>query len=149
MNEIAHIYHLRCVTLAQTLVPRNLTNLEWYMTSSSYVQKYRDKKIHEEEAMNEEQNKKFHIELASDLEQLRLKADKSVIDLLEHIYKQHPPRKEDAKMGSLGADDLTKTVKKAILHYHPDSQTSFNDEKWTFLCSEITKLLNMKYTLLN
>jgi hypothetical protein len=149
MTELAYNYHIRCVTLAQTLVPRNLTSLDWYMISSSFVQQYRAKKQLEEEAIDEEQKKKFRVELASDLKELEKKAKEGIQYFIEHIYTKHPPRKEGAKMGSIAGDDLSKTVKKAITHYHPDAQSSYNDEKWTFLCGEITKELNVKYGLLD
>ncbi|CAF3561336.1 unnamed protein product [Rotaria sordida] len=76
MTEIAYIYHLRCITLVQTLVPRNLASLEWYMISSSFVEQYRATKVDEEETINEERNKKLRIELASDLKELDEKAGK-------------------------------------------------------------------------
>jgi hypothetical protein len=148
MTELAYAYHLRCVTLAQALVPRNLTSLDWYMKSSSFVQQYRADKVRKEEAITDDQTEKFRVELASDLEELDKKAKEGAYQFLEHIYTKHPPRKEDAKLGSTESDQLSGTVKKAILHYHPDSQSSFNDEKWSFLCSEITKILNMKYAQL-
>ncbi len=149
MTDLAYTYHLRCVTLAQTLVPRNLTSLDWYMISSSFVQQYRAKKELEEDAINEEKNRKFYIELASELKELDKKAGEGTYQFLEHIYAKHPPRKENAQMGSTESKELSKTVKKAITHYHPDAQSSFNDEKWTFLCGEITKILNIKYALLD
>jgi hypothetical protein len=149
MTELAYTYHLRCVTLAQTLMPRNLTSLDWYMVSSSFIQQYRAKKAHEEEVINEERLRKFRIELASALQELDKIAKDGTYQFLQYIYTNHPPRKEDAKMGSTDSDHLSKTVKKAISHYHPDVQSSFNDEKWSFLCSEITKILNLKYALLD
>jgi hypothetical protein len=147
MTELAYTYHLRCVTLAQTLVPRNLTSLDWYMISSSFVQEHRAKKAREEEVNDEEKKNKYRIELASDLKMLDKKVKEGVQYFIEHIYTEHPPRKEGAKMGSIESDQLSKTVKKAIIHYHPDAQSSFNDEKWTFLCSEITKKLNVMHAL--
>ncbi len=147
MTELAYTYHLRCVTLAQTLVPRNLTSLDWYMISSSFVQQHRAKKAWEEEAIDEEKKNKYRIELASDLKMLEKKAEEGVQHYIEYIYTKHPPRKENVKMGSIESDQLSKTVKKAIIHYHPDAQSSFNDEKWTFLCSEITKKLNVMHAL--
>jgi len=149
MSDLAYTYHLRCVTLAQTLVPRNLTSIDWYMTSSSFVQQYRAKKELEEAAINEEHKAKFRAELASELKELDKKAGEGAYQLLQHIYTKYPPRKENAQMGSTDSNELSKTVKKAITHYHPDAQSSFNDEKWSFLCGEITKILNVKYALLD
>ncbi|CAF1124830.1 unnamed protein product [Rotaria sp. Silwood1] len=149
MTDTAYNYHLRCITLAQTLVPRNLTTHDWYVISSSFVEQYRAKKVYEEEAVNEELKKKFRIELALELKELDKKAEKGICEFLEHIYNKYPPRKAGATMGSTDSNELSKTVKKAILHYHPDSQSTFNDAKWTFLCTEITKILNIKYGLLD
>lgn len=149
MADLAYTYHVRCVTLAQTLVPRNLTSLNWYVASSLFVQQYRAKKEHEETAINDEQNKKFRVELASELSELDKKASEGAYQFIECIYRKHPPRKENAKMGSTESSELSKTCKKAITHYHPDAQASFNDEKWSFLCGEITKILNLKYALLD
>ncbi|CAF1936178.1 unnamed protein product [Rotaria magnacalcarata] len=148
MDDIAYNYHLRCITLAQTLVPRNLTKHEWYMKSSSFVQNYRAKKVNEEEKIDEERYKNFRTELASDLKELNEAAAKGTHELLKHIYEKHPPRKEGATMGSTESDQLIKTVKKALLHYHPDTQSVFNDKKWSFFCTEITKILNAKHELL-
>ncbi|CAF3180635.1 unnamed protein product [Rotaria socialis] len=148
MDDIAYNYHLRCITLAQTLVPRNLTKHEWYMKSSSFVQKHRAKKVNEEEKIDEERYKNFRTELASDLKELNKAAEKGAQELLKYIYEKHPPRKEGATMGSIESDQLIKTVKTALLHYHPDRQSVFNDKKWTFLCTEITKILNAKHEIL-
>jgi hypothetical protein len=142
---LAYTYHIRCVTLAQTLIPRNLTSLDWYMVSSTFVEQYRARKIREEEAISGENMKIFRIELATDLQELEKKATEDAHHFLLHIYTKHPPRKGNVEMGSVDSDHLLKTIKKAILHYHPDSQSSFNDEKWSFLCGEITKILNTKY----
>lgn len=42
--------------------------------------------------------------------------------LLKHIYKEHPPLRGSLDATKLGGDDITGTIKQAILHYHPDKQ---------------------------
>ncbi|CAF1212792.1 unnamed protein product [Didymodactylos carnosus] len=127
MAEVAYIYHLRCVTLAQTMIPRILTGVDWYTTSSTFVQKYRERKACEEEAIDEKLMNQLRTEMASELIELDNTAKKGTHDFLEHIYKVHPPRKEGATMGPLDANQLSKTVKKALLHYHPDKQVAEDD----------------------
>ena len=144
--ELAHMYHLNCVALAHNLKPRDLTSRDWYMKSASLIQQHRAKKIREEEAINQKQNNQFRIELKSELEQLERKADEGARQFIQYIYEKYPPRKQNAKIGSIEPERLFKSVKTTISHYHPDSQIVFKDAKWSFLCGEITKILNFKYS---
>lgn len=148
-TDLAYTHHLHCITLAQTLIPRNLTTLEWYQTSSAFVQQYRLRNAREEEKAEEEHKLRYRVEYASELTEMNDKAQKGTHTFLEYIYEKYPPRKQGAAIGSLESDELGKSVKKAITHYHPDAQSKYNDEKWSFLCGEITKILNGKYALLD
>lgn len=65
--------------------------------------------------------------------------------LVKHCYSKHPPKisppyqlDPDVK---LTADNGKKTLKQAIIHYHPDKNVE-QDVKWRVLCEEIVKLLN-------
>jgi hypothetical protein len=148
-TELAYTHHLRCVTLAQTLIPRNLTSLDWYQISSTFVLQYRSRKAKKEEKAEEDHKQRFRVEYLSDLTEMDSKDQKGTHTFLEYIYEKYPPRKNGATIGSLESDELGKSVKKAITHYHPDAQSKYNDEKWSFLCGEITKILNKKYALLD
>ncbi|UJR24256.1 hypothetical protein I4U23_027223 [Adineta vaga] len=59
MTDVAYTYHLRCVTLAQTMMPRNLTSINWYVASTTFVQKYRAQKVQEEELANQAATKQL------------------------------------------------------------------------------------------
>ena len=70
------------------------------------------------------------------------------IALLKFIYAEFPPKNVDHKMLEGDMKDtnvLKKIVVKAIQHYHPDKQVEHNDNKWSVLCTEITKMLNAHY----
>ena len=148
-TDLAYTHHLRCITLAQTLIPRNLTSLEWYQTSSTFVQQYRLLKTREEDKAEDEHKQRFRVEFVSELTEMDNTAHKGTHSFLEYIYEKYPPRKQGATIGSLESGELGKSVKKAITHYHPDAQSKYNDAKWSFLCGEITKILNGKYALLD
>ena len=90
MNELAYNSHLRCVTLAQTLIPRNLTSLKWYVASSAFVQQYRASKEREEEAINGSKTDHIRAELEPVLIPLKKAAEGCIQDFLEYIYANAP-----------------------------------------------------------
>ena len=149
MTELAYNSHLRCVTLAQTLIPRNLSSYSWYVISRTFAEQHRGSKQSEEEAVDSATTEHIRAELEPILTPLNKAAAECTQDFLAYIYTTHPPRKDNATIGSIAPDQLGATMKRAICHYHPDAQSTFNDTKWTFLCSEITKILNAKYGLIS
>jgi hypothetical protein len=69
---------------------------------------------------------------------------------LRFIYKEHPPKNPMDVLVETDFSDrakLKKIVVKAIHHYHPDRQAAYQDDRWTMICDEITKLLNNHYQI--
>jgi hypothetical protein len=76
---------------------------------------------------------------------------RSAKDLLQHVYAKHPPKhppRDPRKnlIGELDADSMARTLRSAILHYHPDKYSSA-DPTLRALMSFITKRLTPYYQM--
>ena len=58
-------------------------------------------------------------ELKSELFDLAAAERRGAIDLVDHIYKAHPPKKAGAEKPDMSPDNMVKGLRTAISHYHP------------------------------
>jgi hypothetical protein len=75
------------------------------------------------------------------MQYLRCELDQEgVAGLLRALYAVHPPLNPQHQVGSVQDDCLKKTLKMALLHYHPDRQSA-GCEWFRSACAEISKVL--------
>ena len=87
--------------------------------------------------------------LKPELKALKEAASQNWQALIKHCYSKHPPKANDLPFTIdpamlLSAENGKSVLKKAILHYHPD-KNSTHGTQWQVLCEEIVKLINNKY----
>ncbi|KAJ3337850.1 hypothetical protein HDU93_000406 [Gonapodya sp. JEL0774] len=142
----AHACFLRCVELAQTLYPRDLTTRPWYQLATNSMIAHRAYLAEREQTAAQKEKEPFLAQLTSELAALDAASDKGTVDLLTHVYATHPPKGEGLVMGPTESGTLKKTVRQAVIHYYPDRQQNKADGRlWEILCEEISKRLNAKY----
>ncbi|KAH7439815.1 hypothetical protein KP509_04G077600 [Ceratopteris richardii] len=146
LPEKAHKYYYQAVRLALTVMSPSIERSDWYIYS---VQKV---KLHQEAVVAKENNE-HERDRASAMERLQEKVaalkkaeERGSEALLKHVYDQHPhPNLERNIFPRVSTpSEIKVSLKKAIQHYHPDSNGQ-HGEDWKVLCEEITKCLNCRY----
>eukprot|EP00004_Rigifila_ramosa_P027483 TRINITY_DN8995_c0_g1_i1.p1 TRINITY_DN8995_c0_g1~~TRINITY_DN8995_c0_g1_i1.p1 ORF type:complete len:493 (-),score=119.84 TRINITY_DN8995_c0_g1_i1:13-1491(-) len=147
-EQLAGEMYRRCLELANTLVPRNMTGRPWYREAVDFVQMQQQRKLVEEMAKDDEKKRPYREKQATEIAAIKKASEKSNVALLEHIYSIHPP-KDGTKLGSTAPDDLKKTLRAASISYHPDkSHNKQNGPEWHVLSEEIAKFVNAAYEVL-
>lgn len=147
LHEAAHKYHFQAARLALTVMSPSIARAEWYKYSLEKVQVHQEKVAAEEREEHEKNREPILQKLKPKLAMLSKEAVKSAESFLKYLYTEHPhPDLNRNVVPILGTKEKVKaSLKKAILHYHPDSNASFGAE-WKVMCEEICKHLNLKYT---
>jgi hypothetical protein len=136
----------KCLEIAMAMKPRDFTNRNWYKKAFDGLKKIQAKRAREDDAAHEASKSDFYSTHTTILEEIKNAFNKSVYDLLKHIYAKHSPEINDYVLPEMGADNIKKVLLKAISHYHPDKQSTRGKGKnWEYLCEEITKYLTSKY----
>ncbi|MCO5589339.1 hypothetical protein L7F22_043305 [Adiantum nelumboides] len=146
-NE-AHKYHFQAVRLALAVMSPSIARTEWYQYCLEKVKAHQEKVAAEEEEKHEKDRQPVIQRLKAKIEALNREASKGAEALLKHVYEAHPhPDLNRNVVPLIGSKDKVKaSLKKAILHYHPDSNVQ-HGEDWKVLCEEICKELNVTYTV--
>ena len=145
-NQRAGVYYAKCLEIAHSMRPRDMSNKNWYKQAFEGLRKIQVKQAQADDAEHEADKRSFYTSHSDILQEILNAFNKSVYDLLKHIYAKHSP-KEDFILPELTSSNIQSYVKKAIVHYHPDKQSS-KGENWKFLCEEIVKYLTSKYEVL-
>lgn len=136
----------KCLEIATAMKPRDFTNRKWHKKAFDGLNKIQAKRAREDDAAHEAAKSEFYSTHTTILEAIKNAFNKSVYDLLKHIYANHSPEINDYVLPDLTSDNIKKVVLKAIQHYHPDKQSPRGKGKnWEYLCEEITKYLTSKY----
>ncbi|MCO5603399.1 hypothetical protein L7F22_057549 [Adiantum nelumboides] len=146
LPEEAHKYHFQALRLALTVMSPSIERAEWYQYCLDKVKAHQEVVVAKENNKNDEEREPAMQRLEKKLAALQEEANKGAEALLKYVYAQHPhPDINKNVVPCFGSADNTKaSIKKAILHYHPDSNVRYGDD-WKVLCEEICKHLNEKY----
>eukprot|EP00241_Pyramimonas_parkeae_P001883 CAMPEP_0114238878 /NCGR_PEP_ID=MMETSP0058-20121206/8155_1 /TAXON_ID=36894 /ORGANISM="Pyramimonas parkeae, CCMP726" /LENGTH=487 /DNA_ID=CAMNT_0001351009 /DNA_START=155 /DNA_END=1615 /DNA_ORIENTATION=- len=128
MDDKAKHYFQTCLSTALTC-PQNFNNRGWFQTARKAIQQFQSKTVEDEEL----QRGPILEALEPELKALNKAAADNWQALVKHCYSKHPPKisppyqlDPDVK---LTADNGKKTLKQAIIHYHPDKNVE-QDVKW-------------------
>lgn len=131
------------IDLELAMRPKNLTHCPWYKIALDGLSRYQKEDLWKENKEKEKIRAPIRLELKADLDELKEVSEESAEDLIDLIYRKHPP-KRGTKSSS---PDLKKRLRQALLHYHPDKQqVDTFGLKWVVLTEEITVLLNHHYS---
>jgi dTDP-4-amino-4,6-dideoxygalactose transaminase len=141
----AHQYYRRAFDLALILPPRNLNKVDWFLESKQALDRFQQDILKEEEEKAKKEKGPILEKLAPVLKEIKAADEKSMYNLLAHIYTKHPPKvQHDYVEKDVNSENIKRTIMKAIRNYHPDKQMLFGME-WRVLCEEITKCLTVRY----
>jgi hypothetical protein len=139
-------YYSRCLHLANSLKPRDLTTSNWYKDAFRGLDEIQQENLAEEDTS--EAKDAFKVAYSEQLEELKTKHKQGADSLLEHIYDKHPPKAfPEYVLPTISGANMKSLTFKALTHYHPDKQVNF-DQDWKFMSEEITYCLTEKYELL-
>lgn len=148
MEEAAHKYYFQATKLALTVMSPRIMRADWYKASVWKVKEHQEKVASEERAKGEKDRRPVLERMKEKLATLSKEAGKGAESFLKFLYEKHPhPNLERNRVvPNLNGDKdkMKAALKKAILHYHPDTNTQFGED-WKVLCEEICKHLNVKY----
>lgn len=136
----------RSLELALAAAPRTFYNKAWFAVANAEVFEKQQRKRREEEAAESKEEKELLAGKDEECKAIDKAFNKGAVALLEHVYKHHPPAK-GGTLGSVSADDLKKTLRNAVTHYHPDKQPGA-DKVAAALASYICKRLSAKYNMM-
>ncbi len=149
VQEKGHRFCLQAVQLAASMHPKIFNQCDWYQVCVQIIEKWRREKQIEEEAGWQKKREPIMEKLKPVLYELKSQASKPIAFLLKFLFEKHPPKDEEAVLGSVDAAALKNTLLKAIRIYHPDKNPrDVHGDEWFVLCEEICKILNMKLELL-
>ncbi|KAH7439818.1 hypothetical protein KP509_04G077800 [Ceratopteris richardii] len=146
LPERAYKFHYQAVKLALTVMTPNIEKSDWYKYSLEKVKTHQDA-IAVNESEQHEKNRALSIRrLKEKIDALKTAGKGGAAALLKHVYEEHPHPdiKKNIAPRVKTHTEIKASLKKAILHYHPDSNV-YHGEDWKVLCEEITKCLNSKY----
>uniref|UniRef100_A0A7S0Z0Q9 Uncharacterized protein n=1 Tax=Hemiselmis tepida TaxID=464990 RepID=A0A7S0Z0Q9_9CRYP len=106
-----------------------------------------EKRIAEMKALQETQEACTVMEdLKPELEAIKKASEAGGRQLIEHIFRAHPPKKEKFTCPEdFGSQKMKKNIKHCILAYHEDKNpVETYGLRWNTLCREISKQLNLK-----
>lgn len=150
----------RSVTAALSLSPRTFDREPWFIEAQAAVKAHqmaRQRREQEEEMANEAELRAEVMEL---LNKVSAKASSGTVPLLRFLYSDSATKPKNAShtLGSVGANDLKRTLTKALLHYNPSKQKApaegASDEDlhafklWKVTCKYIVVELTEKYNLI-
>ena len=83
---------LRCVKLAGTLFPRDVSTLPWFKAAQDTVQAYQLGVTKTESEAKKKEEAPVRLKLAAEFEGLRIASENGPDKLLTHAYTLHPPK---------------------------------------------------------
>lgn len=150
VNSQAKKNFKRCMELAATLQPRNLSGIDWFDVAAAAVLKYQEEAVRRDDEQKQRERQPFLEELKDELAALEVAAGKGSEALLAHVYEKHVPKDETQRLNK----DATrkKQLLNAVRHYHPDkvgastaTAKTHEEKKLVVLYEEITKRLTKVY----
>ena len=146
MASTAHKYHFQCVRLAHTVMSPRIKQSDWYKYSLEKVQEHQEKVVQEEKVEYEKSREHIVQRLKIKINKLSEEANKSAESFLMFLYNEyaHPDLTRNIIPNLDTKEHVKQSLKKAILHYHPDNNVA-HGEDWKVLCDEICKHLTCKY----
>lgn len=144
LEDRAIKYYEASLALANTLVPRVMTTVEWYKRALDFLKEIQERKAQQEEKDFEKLKQKYQQELQPLCTEINQKSTSlETKEFLAYLYGKFPPKNNlNASLDS--SLNLKKQVQNALIHYHPDKNQN-EDEKWIVLVNEITVYLNSHY----
>ncbi|KAI5084136.1 hypothetical protein GOP47_0000305 [Adiantum capillus-veneris] len=144
----AHKYHFQALRLALTVMSPSIARTEWYQYCLDQVKAHQERVAAEEEEKHEKGRQPAMQRLKDETQALNREASKGAEAFLKHVYEAHPhPDLNRNVVPLLGSKDKVKaSLKKALLHYHPDNNVK-HGEDWKVFCEEICKHLNYIYAM--
>ncbi len=149
-----HLYFLQAIQFADIVKQTTgavFFSKDWYQTAKREVEAHREtmhaKTLAEAEKVRAPIIAKLKPIIKAIDDCLSGSPVERIKKLLTHIYKEHPPKKVDAKLDKFEKNDCdegNKLALKAVAHYHPDANKENGDE-WKILCEEISKRINNVY----
>jgi hypothetical protein len=140
-------YYSRCLHLANSLKPRDLTTSNWYKDAFKGLDEIQQENLAEENRVSEAKAA-FRVAFSVQLTELKTKHKQGTDSLLEHIYSKHPPKAfPEYVLPAISADNMKSLVRSALLHFHSDKQTKY-EKDWRFMSEEIMLCLTEKYEIL-
>jgi len=146
LKDKARECYRKCIELALTLTPRNMAGVDWYDEANEALQQLQREDLLYQDKLYEEARQSLLEEHKAILVEIDAASDISATKLLEHIYQTHPPKNPNHVLETPTARTMKKVLLRAVVHYHPDKQSE-DDPKWKFLCQEITKRINVHYSV--
>lgn len=145
----AKTYFTRCIALANSLVPRILTNKDWFVEATDAIQCYQQKQEKEIEEVLKKSRQHLLEGMKDVVNALDLTMNVSLKNFITHVYTKHPPKNSSHVIPDFKAfQDDKSLIKCVIKHYHPDKiafdENNEDEMKWVILCEEISKVLNRK-----
>ena len=135
------------IALANALVPRVLPSVGWLKNATQRLMEIQEKIKRKAESSEEDEykqlKKKYANELKTDFESIAKEGDKPSAEFLAFIYAKYPSKATNAQWKK--DDPIKKQLQTALVHYHPD-KNMIHEEKWIILVTEITIILNLKYS---
>ena len=150
LKDRAKEYFQDSFHLAESLRPKIFTPQKCYIRCSSAIRRYQQEVIDEETKQLDSEREAVMNDIKDDIDKVQSEAEKGSFSFLEYIYKGYPPKNPKHVLPKkLESGNIKKSVREAIIHYHPDknSKQEFGS-KWYFISEEITKNLNTFYNTL-
>ncbi|KAH7439812.1 hypothetical protein KP509_04G077400 [Ceratopteris richardii] len=146
LPEKAHKYHYQAVRLALTVMSPSIERSDWYKYSLMKVKAHQEAVAANERNQHERNRASAMERLKEKVSALKKAEERGAEALLKHVYEQHPhpDLQRNVVPRVTSRSEIKASLKKAILHYHPDSNVA-HGEDWKVLCEEITKCLNCQY----
>ncbi|KAH7439243.1 hypothetical protein KP509_04G051900 [Ceratopteris richardii] len=140
-------YHSQAVQLATRVMSPSVEMADWYKYSLDEVNAYHEKARPDRMGRPNKESRASRA-LQENVAALDKAAERGVKDLLKHVYQEHthPDPKRNAIWRFESNASVKASLKRAILHYHPDSNVVYGDV-WKKLCEEISKRLNRHYAV--
>jgi hypothetical protein len=82
----------RVLFIAEAMAPRIVTSTAWYQQARNHLALYQEKQAEADEAARAKEIAPLLEELKDELAALKKAADEGSHKLVQHIYKEHPPR---------------------------------------------------------
>ncbi|KAK9814617.1 hypothetical protein WJX72_008764 [[Myrmecia] bisecta] len=120
-RESATRYLKKALELANTLHPVPAQK-PWFLEITNTLLRFQQEIRQREEQELRLQRGPLLKELKDELVALDKAADKGVKELVDHIYKTHPPKNNKHVKPDMSPENMKKGLLTAVSHYHPDRQ---------------------------
>ena len=134
----------QCIRLAMS-TGRDFARVPWFARARTEVDAYKRRRLEAEEEENAKLESTLLASRKAECDLIEKAAKESCKALLEHIYEKHPAG-PNRVLGSTAADDIARTLRNAVTHYHPDMHVKKTDAEramFSFITKRLTPSMAM------